>query len=94
MPEEAAVFLKNCKNILILTGERVGDLSGIPRFYRFDFWKKKYGSENSPYRIYMKEYFEKFPHLVWEFHYDLINLKKNAKPKICHLAIQEFYEFC
>ena len=81
-PEEAALGLKGCKKIVILTGAGVSAGSGIPTFRGQDgFWKgrKTYGGTVEPGDICTKWFFADKPECTWEWHYDFFELKKKCK---------------
>lgn len=56
--KEAAKYLKDCKNIMILTGAGLSAASGIPTF-RGDngFWTKTYDNYSDPTDILTQECF-------------------------------------
>ena len=64
--KEAAHYLKDCKNIMILTGAGLSAASGIPTF-RGDngFWTKSYDGENDPEKILTMAYFKENPSVTW-----------------------------
>ena len=69
--------------------------SGIPTF-RGDngFWTRKYGEETDPTEILTDRFFSRNPELVWEWHYDFIELANSCMPNVGHLALLKFQEYC
>ena len=56
---EAAIHLKGCKRLLVLTGAGLSAASGIPTFRGENgLWKKPYGEETNPMKILTKTFFK------------------------------------
>ena len=79
--KEAAHYLKNCKNIMILTGAGLSAASGIPTFRGSNgFWTKAYENYTDPMEILTMKTFGENPSIVWQWHYDFYDLLKKSKP--------------
>jgi len=94
-PKEAAKHLVGKKNIMIITGAGLSAASGIPTF-RGDngFWSRSYGGVTDPTEILTYTFFVKRPQLVWQWHFDFIELADKCKPNQGHKAILKFQEHC
>jgi len=86
MPQEvsakdAAKYLVGKKNIMIVTGAGLSAASGIPTF-RGDngFWSRSYGGVTDPTEILTGRFFMRNPELVWQWHFDFIELTEKCKP--------------
>jgi NAD-dependent deacetylase len=89
--KEAAGFLKNCKNIVVLTGAGLSLASGIPTFRGPNgFWNTSYGEYDDPKKILTMETFNKCPEIVWQWQWDFVELKHKCKPNKGHHAILQF----
>lgn len=57
--KEAAMYLKDCKNICILTGAGLSAASGIPTFRGAEgFWKKSYAGVSNPEELLTTTFFK------------------------------------
>jgi NAD-dependent deacetylase len=76
---------------MVLTGAGLSAASGIPTF-RGDngFWKKSYNGVSNPEQILTMSYFNLFPAVTWEWHWDFIDLMKKCKPNKGHQVIRDF----
>lgn len=90
-PKEAAKFLVGKKKIMIVTGAGLSAASGIPTF-RGDngFWSRSYGGVTDPTEILTSKFFYHNPQLVWQWHYDFIELADKCKPNKGHYALLKF----
>lgn len=91
-PEEAAKYLKDCKNICILTGAGLSAASGVPTFRGAGgFWSKKYGDLDKPEEIATMKFFKENPVACWMWHWDFMKLLDSGiKPNDGHYAIEEY----
>jgi len=89
---EAAQHLKDCKHICILTGAGLSAASGIPTFRGAAnaIWAKAYNGIKDPTVILTKNFMEENPDVFWEWHFDMEDFVKDAKPNDGHLAIESF----
>lgn len=88
---EAAVYLKDCKNILILTGAGLSAASGIPTFRGSGgFWTKSYAGVDDPKQILTLAFFRENPEQFWQWHFDFNDILEGKEPNAGHYAIQEY----
>ena len=94
-PKDAAKHLIGKKCIAIVTGAGISAASGIPTF-RGDngFWSRSYGGVTDPMVIMTQKFFYKNPELVWEWHFDFIELLEKCKPNKSHYELLKFQEYC
>ena len=76
------------KNIMIVTGAGLSAASGIPTF-RGDngFWSRSYGGVTDPKEILTYKFFKERPQLIWQWHFDFMELAEKCKPNQGHKAI-------
>jgi NAD-dependent SIR2 family protein deacetylase len=93
--KQAASVLIGKKHFAIVTGAGISAASGIPTF-RGDngFWTRSYGGVSDPMKVLTEKFFRSNPKLVWEWHYDFIELIEKCKPNSSHYALNRFIEFC
>lgn len=94
-PIQAAKHLVGKKHVVIVTGAGLSAASGIPTF-RGDngFWTKKYGEEEDPMTILTTRFFKHTPQLLWQWHYDFIELADKCRPNLSHKSLLQFQEYC
>jgi NAD-dependent SIR2 family protein deacetylase len=86
--------MKGKNKIMILTGAGISAASGIPTFRGENgFWTKSYGNETDPMKILTKEFFNKDPVPVWQWHWDFIELAMKKKVNDGHRAVRKLQEF-
>ena len=92
---EAAKELVGKKKIMFITGAGLSAASGIPTF-RGDngFWSKSYGGVTDPTEVLTYRFFGRNPALVWQWHFDFIELTDKCKPNKGHYALLKFMEHC
>lgn len=77
-----------------MTGAGISAASGIPTFRGQDgFWKqaqRNYAGETDPKQICTRQFFDRNPMAVWEWHYDFIKLARDKQPNEGHIAIGKF----
>lgn len=93
--KEAAQVLVGKKCIAIITGAGISAASGIPTF-RGDngFWSRSYGGISDPMKILTQKFFATDPALLWQWHYDFMELVETCRPNQSHHALLKFQEFC
>lgn len=88
---EAAKSLKGKKHIMLLTGAGLSAASGIPTFRGANgFWTKKNPKYSDPMEILTNETFCTDPEVVWEWHFEFLELMSKCKVNEGHKAILEF----
>ena len=93
--KEAATYLKNARNIVILTGAGLSAASGIPTFRGSNgFWTKAYDTYTDPMEILTMATFKKNPGVVWQWHFDFYDLLATSRPNGSHKAILNFMQYC
>ena len=92
--KEAAKYLKDCKNICILTGAGLSAASGVPTFRGSEgFWKKKYANVDDATQILTQAYFKKHPAELWEWHFDFDDIIHGKTFNAGHQAIQDYIDW-
>lgn len=85
---EAAHYLKDCRNILILTGAGLSAASGIPTFRGAGgFWTKNYGGVEDPMKILTMNFLNENPEAFWDWHFDFEDIIEGKEPNAGHHAI-------
>lgn len=85
---EAAHYLKDCNNLLILTGAGLSAASGVPTFRGSGgFWSRSYAGVEDPQEVLTQRFFQQQPQAFWDWHFDFEELMHNKEPNQGHFAI-------